>query len=101
MNKLAILSLTISLLMPLVTSAETHYELQVDGLVCPFCEYNIQKKLSKLNGVVKVEVNLKQGQVTVLMEDGKILSEDQARKEITDAGFTLKSLTQNMVSSEK
>jgi len=101
MHKFTTLSLIVSLLMPLVASAKTYYQLQIDGLVCPFCEYNIQKKLSKLDGVIKVEVNLKQGQVTVLMEDGKILSEDQARKEITDAGFTLKSLTQHMVSSEK
>ncbi len=101
MNKRIILSLSVLLLIPFSTKSETQYQLQVDGLVCPFCEYNVQKKLSKLDGVVKVEVNLKQGQVSVLMVDGKTLSEQQATKEMTDAGFTLKSFTQHKVKSQK
>lgn len=74
------------------TAAETHYQLQVDGLVCPFCEYNVQKKLGKLDGVLKVKANLKEGVVNVLVADGKTLSEKKARQELTDAGFTLKSM---------
>jgi len=73
-------------------AAETHYKLQVDGLVCPFCEYNVQKKLSKLDGVLKVKANLKEGVVNVLVADGKVLAENKARQELTDAGFTLKSI---------
>ena len=73
-------------------AAETHYQLQVDGLVCPFCEYNVQKKLSKLDGVLEVKVNLKEGQVIVLVAVGKTLIESQARTELLDAGFTLQSV---------
>ncbi len=73
-------------------AAQTHYQLQVDGLVCPFCEYNVQKKLGKLDGVLNVKANLKEGVVNVLVADGKTLSEKQVKKELSDAGFTLKSV---------
>jgi len=52
----------------------------------------VQKKLSKLDGVLNVKVNLKEGIVKVLVADGKTLSEQKARQELTDAGFTLKSM---------
>ena len=74
------------------TAAETHYQLQVDGLACPFCEYNIEKKVGKLDGVLKVKANLKEGVVNVLVADGKTLPEKKVKQEITDAGFTLKSI---------
>ena len=86
---LFISSLTLS---TISSDAETHYQLQVDGLVCPFCEYNVQKKLGKLDGVLKVTANLKDGVVNVCVADGKTLSEKKARQELTDAGFTLKSI---------
>jgi len=73
-------------------AAETHYQLQVDGLACPFCEYNIEKKVGKLDGVLKVKANLKEGVVNVLVADGKTLSEKKVKQEITDAGFTLRSI---------
>ena len=73
-------------------AADTHYQLQVNGLVCPFCEFNVEKKLGKIDGVLKVKANLKEGLVNVLVADGKTLPEDIVRQEITDAGFTLKSI---------
>lgn len=74
------------------SAADKHYQLQVNGLVCPFCEYNIQKKLSKIDGVLSVKANLKDGQVNVLVADGKTLPEDTVRQAITDAGFTLQDI---------
>ena len=90
------ISSTMVILFTLFTGAsfadDTHYLLQVDGLVCPFCVYNIEKKVGKLDGVKKVQTNLKEGLVSVLVADGKTLSEDLVRRTITDAGFTLKSI---------
>lgn len=71
---------------------ESSYQLQVNGLACPFCEYNIHKKLSKIEGVTEVKVNLKDGLVDVRMQEGKKLPEAQMKQDITDAGFTLKSV---------
>ncbi len=101
MNNSIFIFLIIILSFPIPSTAETQYKIQVNGLVCPFCEYNVQKKLSALDGVIKVEVNLKQGQVLVLMEDGKLLTEELARKQLIDAGFTMKQLTKLLSHQKK
>ncbi|MCZ6657669.1 MAG: heavy-metal-associated domain-containing protein [Gammaproteobacteria bacterium] len=68
---------------------DTHYQLHVDGLVCPFCAYSIEKNVGKLDGVIDVQANLKEGLVSVLVADGKTLDEEVVRQTITNAGFTL------------
>ncbi len=72
-----------------VFADDTRYQLQVDGLVCPFCAYNIEKNVGKLDGVKDVKANLKEGLVSVLVADGKMLDEEVVDQTITDAGFTL------------
>ena len=73
-------------------AGESHYQLKVDGLVCTFCEYNIEKKVSKLEGISAVKANLEDGTVSITVADGATLPEADIRKAITDAGFTLKSI---------
>ncbi len=92
MKKLFILTILLLFWSNISSAAEKHYQLTVNGLVCPFCEFNIEKKLSKIDGVLKVKANLKEGLVSVKMADGKTLPEDIVRQDITDAGFTLKSI---------
>ncbi len=70
-------------------AGDTHYQLQVNGLACPFCAYNIEKNVGKLDGVKDVKANLKVGLVNVLVAEGKTLSEEVVRQTITNAGFTL------------
>jgi mercuric ion binding protein len=87
MKKILFLILFLSIFS--AVAEESNYQLQVNGLACPFCEYNIHKKLSKIEGVADVKVNLKKGLVDVRMQDGKDLPEAQMKQDITDAGFTL------------
>ena len=70
-------------------AGDTHYQLQVNGLACPFCAYNIEKNVGKLDGIKDVKANLKEGLVSVLVAEGKTLSEEVVRQTITNAGFTL------------
>ncbi len=95
MSRIGIVMLALAvLLVPLGVQAEPKvYQLKVDGLACPFCAYGIEKKLSTIDGVRKVEVDLKEGRVVVTMIEGKALSEAQARKAVTEAGFTLKAFS--------
>ena len=72
-------------------AAGVRYQLEVDGLACPFCAYGIEKKISQLDGVEQVETNVANGWVEVDMADGQTLSEDQARQAVKDAGFSLRS----------
>jgi len=66
------------------------YKLQVGGLSCPFCAYGIEKKLSSLEGVVAVDVDLASGAVLVTMKDHASLDEATATRAVQAAGFTLK-----------
>lgn len=73
------------------TAAPTAYQLQVDGLACPFCAYGLEKKLGAINGVASLATNVKDGTVTVTMRDGVALDEASARKAVEQAGFSLRS----------
>ncbi len=89
-----VITLALFLLLPLAY-ADSTYSLGVDGLACPFCAYGIEKKLSAIEGVEKMEVDIRSGQVIVTMTEDASLSEDRARQAVNDAGFTLRSFAQN------
>ena len=72
----------------------TRYELRVDGLVCPFCAYGIEKKLNAIDGVDDVVIDLNSGLVTVDVTEGTVLNNSQMTKLFNDAGFTYRSMTE-------
>ncbi len=90
-----VISLAFLLLAPLAYAGSV-YSLEVDGLACPFCAYGIEKKLNAVDGVEKIEVDIKSGQVIVTMADGESLSEDRARQAVKDAGFTLRAFAESV-----
>lgn len=71
-------------------AAQPRYQIQVAGLSCPFCAYGIEKKLSAIPGVERVETNIKEGTVVVVMKDGTTLDRKRAERAVREAGFTLK-----------
>jgi mercuric ion binding protein len=72
-----------------VLAAGPSYRLEVAGLACPFCAYGVEKKLNALDGVERVETNIKDGTVIVTMKEGATLDEETAKQAVKDAGFTL------------
>ncbi len=70
------------------------YELGVDGLGCPFCAYGIEKELGSLEGVDKVEIDIKRAVAVVTMAEGAALDEDTAKQAVEHAGFDLRSFGQ-------
>ena len=74
------------------SAAGTHYEIQVDGLACPFCAYGIEKKLKAIDGTSKINVDLDRGLVSVDTAEGKELSEENIRKLFHDSGFTYRGM---------
>jgi copper chaperone CopZ len=66
------------------------YKLYVDGLACPFCAYGVEKQVGGLDNVKAVEILIDEGIVAVTMASGKSLDEADARRAISDAGFTLR-----------
>jgi len=75
-------------------AAGTQYSLRVDGLACPFCAYGIEKKFKKTSGVDSVDFDLEKGLVIVKVGEGIKLSEAQLSQLISDAGFTIRSMTE-------
>ena len=76
------------------------YRAYVDGLACPFCVYGIEKKLGQLDGVEKIESNLKTGELRIQMREGKSLTEEQVREAVQSSGFSLRSIGQLEVGQE-
>jgi len=65
------------------------YQLRVDGIVCPFCGYGIEKELKSFKGVEDVDLDVSKGIITVTTSKGTKLTESNMRKVISNAGFTL------------
>lgn len=88
-----------------VTAAGTQeakhvYKVYVDGLSCPFCTYGIEKKFSKVEGVEKIDIDLRSGTTIITMAAGKTLDETTARETVKAAGFTLRDFEQVQVGPE-
>ena len=77
-----------------VLAADNQYLLGVDGLACPFCAFGIEKRLNKVDGVTDIEVDIADSLVRVTLQEGKTLTEAQARQAVKEAGFTLRSYSE-------
>lgn len=77
------------------------YRLQVEGMVCPFCAYNVERTLQSTTGVEYVDVNLEAGRVMVGMAPNHQLERQQAKAVIHEAGFTLESIDERPMSRDE
>jgi len=68
-------------------AAVDHYEVQVDGLACPFCAYGLEKKLKELPGVANVQIELNTGWASFDVLSGVLLPRP-VQDAVRDAGFT-------------
>ncbi len=66
------------------------YKLRVDGLACPFCAYGVEKTISGLEGVDRLEIDIDAGVISVTMAEGFELDEASAKNAVADAGFSLR-----------
>ncbi len=69
-------------------------KVRVDGLSCPFCAYGLEKKLKKMDGVSKIEIDVENAFALLTIEEGKIVTDDNIRKKVKDAGFTAREITE-------
>lgn len=76
-------------------AAGTQYVMRVDGLACPYCAYGIEKKLKKIEGVEKIDVDLNKGLVTVNVRENVELTKPQMIQLFEDAGFTYRNMTKH------
>ncbi|MFQ5708997.1 MAG: heavy-metal-associated domain-containing protein [bacterium] len=71
--------------------------IRVDGLSCPFCAYGLEKKLKKVEGVEKVEINVKEGVAALQNKKGKSIAVENLESVVKDAGFTPREITATVV----
>jgi len=64
----------------------------VDGMACPFCAYGIEKKLSTLDAVQKLEVQLEEGRILLAFKEGESATEDEIQQAVKNAGFTARKI---------
>lgn len=94
--------LTLSLLTILAMMAQTAFaktlEVEVHGMTCAFCVDSLERKLTAMPSVAKVQVSLKANKVR-LETDGDTPSVETIKQAILDAGFTPVKVT--VLSDEK
>jgi len=77
-----------------LADAET-YDVEVAGLACPFCAYGIERHLMGVEGVERVETDIKGGRVVVTTEGDATLSVEQVEAAVKAAGFSLEDFRQH------
>src|ERR1700727_1442644 len=89
------LLLAVTLLAVAASSAAATIEMTVNGLVCAFCAQGIEKKLKKFPATAEVVVSLEHRLVAVALKDGQDIPDADLRKALTDAGYTVKSISRS------
>lgn len=62
------------------------------GLVCDFCAQAVEKTFGKMDEVDKIDVDLDQALITIILKQGQSLNDDTIRQKITDAGYNVESI---------
>ena len=87
--------LAVALLAVASISTAATIEMTVNGLVCAFCAQGIEKKLKKFPATAEVVVSLEHRLVAVALKDGQDIPDADLRKALTDAGYTVKSISRS------
>ena len=93
MRFLLTLVLVIASLATSAFAGQLQYDLEVEGMKCAYCAYNVSKRLESLDGVVprSVDVDLEQGRVTLRSETE--LEDARLAAVLLQAGFKLGTVT--------
>lgn len=73
---------------PTSQEAAPQATIQINGMACPFCTYNIQRQIEALEGVQRVDVSLEKGQAYVTLSKRNPPTAEQLREAVESAGFT-------------
>ena len=81
--------------------AQNSIDVQVDGLACPFCAYGLEKKLSDLDGVDSIKIDIEEGLVTLIVQEDTTITEEVIKEKVKEAGFTPGKITLNKSEQKK
>jgi len=67
-------------------------EMDVNGLVCAFCAQGVEKTLRAFPATADVVVSLEAKLVAVSTRDGQDIGDQELRKALTNAGYSVKAI---------
>ena len=88
--------------LPIAASTATNqleYDLEVNGMKCAFCAYNVSKQLESLDGVIPQTVNVDLDHGTVKFRSEKELDEARLADLLLQTGFKLGAATATAAST--
>jgi copper chaperone CopZ len=77
----------------IIPAKERRVVAKVDGMVCGMCVQAITKKLEETGKVTRVKVDLKGKTVEFGLKNGAVLSDDEIRKALEEAGYSMTGLS--------
>lgn len=60
---------------------------EINGMMCPFCSYSVEKNLNKIKEVKQADVSLLDGVAKLTLKQDQEVTKEQIAKVITDAGY--------------
>ncbi len=67
-----------------------HFQIQVDGLGCPFCAYGLEKKFKEFKGLKKIVIDIESGNFEFDYPEDKKLTMDAIIDQVNKSGYTPK-----------
>ncbi|NNJ89713.1 MAG: copper chaperone, partial [Eudoraea sp.] len=64
------------------------FNVQVDGLGCPFCAYGLEKKFKEFKGIKDVKIDIETGDFSFAYPADKELSMQAVEEQVMKAGYT-------------
>ncbi len=83
---------TKEVLAPSAVLAGASVRLKVDGMVCPFCAYGLQKRLEELASIDAVLIRISDGLVQIRTKEGQELTDETLTDAVRKSGFSLREI---------
>lgn len=90
MKKIILIVLVIFMAVPEIQAQKSfdQFEVQVDGLGCPFCAYGLEKKFKEFKGIKKVKIDIETGDFSFAYPTEKALTIEDVEQQVHKAGYS-------------
>ena len=83
---------TQEVLAPSEVLAGASVRLKVDGMVCPFCAYGLEKRLEEIASVDAVLIRISDGLVQIRTKEDQELTDEALTDAVKKSGFSLREI---------
>ena len=77
---------------PVATLDGASITLRVDGMVCPFCAYGLEKRLGEIESIDAILIRISDGLVQIRVKEGRPLEDEALEEAVERAGFSLREI---------